>query len=250
MDECGRYVYSLTCSRCGNKHFKGFSRCKDRFCIICSRLRTLKYLKRILYVFDKDVHNMHFMTLTLRNYDDLEKMIQDIKLYWRRFYNSDKGFRRRFKERFLGTIKSMEVKKGMDRKWHVHLHMLMITNKEYSKDYSWLKERWKYVTNGNGSVYIEKVDNEIKGIIETFKYITNVEKIEESDLIYIYKVIKGKRMVSSTGILFGIEDKVEEDVEKDDSIEEDIDFICKKCGYDKYKLEVLVFNDSLDMSDL
>lgn len=247
LNSCSYYVLSATCERCGTKHFAGFSRCKSRFCLICNRVRTVKYIKHILSVANLDLNNFYHSVFTLRSYDDLSLMLDDINKYWRKFYNDDKSFRSDFKDRFKGALRSIEIKRGKDYKWHVHMHMLLITDKFFNRDYEFLKDRWKLVTNGNGSIFIKQAKN-YKVILEVIKYITNIEKISLNDLADVYLNIKGRRLISCLGILRGIDKNVESDL--DSNVDDDINFICKKCGYDKYILESILYNDTLDMFDL
>ncbi|MGB9856349.1 MAG: protein rep [Caldisericum exile] len=243
---CGYYVYSATCKKCGTRHFKGFNQCKSRFCIKCSRIRTLKYLVLFIKKVDMEIYNIHHLVLTLKNYDDVSVMLKDIKKYWREFYNSDKKFREEFKKRFLGILRSIEVKKGRDEKWHIHMHTILITNKEYRKDYDFIKERWKKVTEGRGSVFIKKA-KDYKAVIEVVKYVTNFFKCDLKDLKEIYQCVKGERLIEVSGILRGIDKEAEE---MEIMEKEAIEFICKKCGYNEYEIEAIVYHDCLEMSDL
>lgn len=247
LNSCSYYVMSATCGRCGTKHFAGFSRCKSRFCLVCNRVRTVKYMKHILNVANLESNNFYHAVFTLQNYDDLSFMLDDINNYWRDFYHNDRSFRNKFKNRFIGALKSIEIKKGNDDKWHVHMHMLLITDKTFNKDYDFLKYRWKSVTDEKGSVFIKQAKN-YKVILEVVKYITNIEKLNLDDLADIYLNVKGRRLISTFGILRGIDKDVEFDLDSD--VDEDINFICKKCGYNKYNLESILYSDTLDMFDL
>jgi hypothetical protein len=247
LNSCSYYVISATCEKCGTKHFAGFSRCKSRFCLVCNRVRTVKYIKHILDVANLEVNNFYHAVFTLKNYDDLSLMLDDINKYWRHFYNSDKTFRNKFKHRFLGALRTIEIKKGNNSKWHVHMHMLLITDKTFNKDYEFLRDRWKCVTDYKGSVFIKQAKN-YKVILEVIKYITNIEKISLNDLADVYLNVKGRRLISCLGILRCVDKNVESDL--DSGIDEDINFICRKCGFDKYKLESILYSDTLDMFDL
>jgi plasmid rolling circle replication initiator protein Rep len=247
LNSCGYFVVSATCVDCGTKHFVGFTRCKSRFCLVCNTVRTVKYIKKVLEVSNLDVNNYFHAVFTLRNYDDLSKMLDDINKFWRNFYNSDKKFRSDFKSRFLGALRSIEVKRGNDRKWHVHMHMLLITDKSFKKDFDFLRSRWKFVTNGEGSVWIKQAKT-YDVVVEVIKYITNLEKVSLDDLQDIYLSVKNRRLVSSLGILRGVEKKIES--EMDSSIVDDISFVCSVCGFSEYRLESLLYSDIDVMYDL
>nr|WP_011117313.1 protein rep [Thermoanaerobacterium thermosaccharolyticum]AAD12628.1 RepN [Thermoanaerobacterium thermosaccharolyticum]prf//1906306A ORF 1 in plasmid pNB2 [Thermoanaerobacterium thermosaccharolyticum] len=247
LNSCSYYVVSATCERCNTRHFVGFSRCKSRFCLVCNTVRTVKYIKKVLEVSNLDVNNYFHCVLTLKNYDDLDKMLDDINMFWRDFYNGDRTFRVNFKQRFIGGLRSTEIKRGKNLKWHVHLHLLLITSKEFRRDFDFLKDRWKKVTDGLGSVFIKQA-KDYDVVVEVIKYITNLEKISLDDLQDIYLSVKNRRLVSSLGILRGVDKKVES--EMDSVVDDDINFICKVCGYNKYKFETLLYGDVDYMCDL
>lgn len=247
LSSCSYYVVSATCERCNTKHFAGFTRCKSRFCIICNTVRTVKYIKKVLEVSNLDNNNYFHCVLTLKNYNDLNEMLVDINSFWRDFYNSDRSFRNEFKKRFLGGLRSTEIKKGRDGNWHVHLHLFLISDKGFRKDFDFLKNRWKFVTGGNGSVWIKQA-KDYDVVVEVIKYITNLEKVSLGDLGEIYLNVKNRRLVSSLGILRGVQKKVESDL--DSVVDDDINFVCKVCGYDKYKFETLLYSDVDYMLDL
>lgn len=243
---CGYYVSVLKCKRCGAGHFAGFQRCKSRFCIVCNRIRTLKYIKKVLERSSIESNNYFHLVLTLRNMEDLGAMVDRINNFWRIFYNDDKEFRKWWRERFLGGIRSMEIKRGNEG-WHVHLHVLLISGKEFNRDFEVIRDRWKKVTLGEGSVYIKKA-MDYKVVVEVVKYITNIEKIGIDDLADVYFAIKRKRIINTFGIIRGLEVMVEEELEED--IEKDVNFICKKCGFEKFEVESIIFDDSMSLYDL
>ena len=174
-------------------------------------------------------------------------MLDDISSFWRDFYNSNRSFRNEFKKRFLGGLRSTEIKKGRNGNWHVHLHLFLISDKEFRKDFDFLKSRWKFVTNGEGSVWIKQAKT-YDVVVEVIKYITNLEKVSLDDLGEIYLNVKNRRLVSSLGILRGVEKKVESDL--DSSVADDVDFVCRVCGFDRYKFESVLYNEVDFMYDL
>lgn len=245
---CSNYIISATCDRCNARHFVGFFRCKSRFCIVCNKVRQIKYLSKIFSVSSFQSNYYFHYVMTLRSYEDLNKMLDDISVFWRSFYHEDKDFRRWFKNRFIGGLRNIEIKIGKgSKKWHVHMHLLLITNKEFSRDYEILKNRWKKVTNNNGSVFIEKIED-VKGVIEALKYVTDFEKINLDDLQEIYLNVKGRRLLNTFGVLRGIEKEIESEL--DSSVDGDINFICRVCGCDRYRLENLLYSDIDVMYDL
>lgn len=245
LELCGIFINTIRCLRCDTRHFAGYQRCKNRFCLPCSHVRSMLYISRIVErMREIEGHRYYFLTLTLRDMENLSKMINMIRECWLRFYNTDKEIRKKFKQRFDGYIKSIEVKRGSGSgKWHVHIHMLLSQdeNKEFEKDYYWIKEGWKKVTKGEGSVFIKQAKGEVIDIaLELVKYILKPGEYKASDYEEIIPALEGVRQISTGGIFRGMNKQVEYDM---DHVEEKKleQFICSRCGFDIGVLESIEF---------
>lgn len=212
LERCGEVVRVLECRDCGTRHFAGFSRCKDRWCLPCSRVKALIWIKRTLDIMDKlgPSYDYHMITFTVQDKDDLAERISFLYQSWRRLVHG-RATRERFHSRFVGGQRSLEVKLGANSgKWHVHYHCLAATRAPavgvgsaaprvrnsfspedggefgadhsptggtgYQKDFDWLMPAWKKATDGQGSVEIHKVKERglgrIAAIVEVLKYIS------------------------------------------------------------------------------
>lgn len=236
--QCGNYVNVIECKSCETRHFAGFSRCKIRWCLNCMRIKRLCWIKRIMEIVDEGKYNYHALTLTHKDMEELNKMLRVLGWCWRQLVHERKEYRKRFKSRFKGGVRSLEVKKGKGSGlWHLHYHLLLVTGKEFQKDYDWMKDAWKDVTSGNGSVEIHKVKEKdgmgiVKAVAETIKYIIKPENSlfqDENAFIEAYWGLKNVRQVNTFGIMRGIAKEVEKEVDKWEE-RKLIEFICQKCG--------------------
>lgn len=120
--------------------------------------------------------------------------------------------------------------------------------------------------NWNGNLFIKKVSQYVKGlkggrggilsaVCETLKYIVKVGNLEGEKGFFddddkfkeAYYTLKGKRQVSTWGLLYNIESEVDEAFEKE-SYQQLKDFVCQSCGCTEGELmETLYFslNDTI-----
>lgn len=242
LGHCGDFVYVAKCRNCGSSHFVGFNRCRSRYCVNCSRVKALAYFRQIMQrIQENNVKYAYMLDLTLRNMDDLVDMVSLMLKYWRKFYNG-KSVRSVFVKRFSGWFRSMEIKKGKGSgKWHVHWHVLLVSD-EYSRDYDWIKDEWKRITNGEGSVWIEGVSPLYKGVLEVCKYILKPALYTVEEWREILQALKNVKQVGAGGIFRGIKQRVERDLE---TIEEDVlvRFVCRVCGMKEADLYEYLYSD-------
>lgn len=244
--ECGYYVNVIKCLRCETKHFGGFNRCKSRFCLNCQHVRSMLYVGRVAerMIENDGLYDYSFLTLTLRDEDDLRKMIKNLGDFWRQLYHQRKEYAKKFKDRIDGYIKSLEVKKGENSgKWHCHLHILIAQRKEreFEKDFYWIKDAWKDITKGEGSVFIKQCKGSLFDIaLEIIKYIFKPMNYTVREYEELINSLSGIRQISTGGIFRGLNKKVEQDMDKVE--EKSLDqFICQKCGFNQGQLESIKF---------
>lgn len=240
LSTCGMFVNTIRCLRCESRHFAGFLRCGSRICLPCARVRGLLMFARVMQrIKDLDVEGnvyLYFLTLTLRNMANLKEMIGIIYGFWRALTHERKELRMLWKQRFIGYVRSMEIKRGKNsRLWHVHFHVLLVA-REYGRDFEWICKAWKDITGDNGSVWIEGVDKTEKAVLEVCKYLVKPGNMDAEDWRHILESITGVRQVSTGGVFRGLASQVEEDMK---TVEEEklAQFVCAICGYDEGKLE-------------
>jgi hypothetical protein len=249
---CGNTVYSATCTNCGTKHFSGFWRCKSRWCLNCSHVKQLIWIARIKERVEQLSENYYvcMLNLTIRDGSDITERLKVLERAWRCFQHDDLESRKMFKKRFLGGVRSLEVKRGKNSgMWHPHYHCLLIIPKgDFQKDYDWVKASWKKVTDDQGSVFFSpkrQGQSVIKAICEVLKYIVKPEKsvYEDAEFEKLYWVLKGRRQTNTWGLLRGLAKLVETDSETitEKKLEQ---FICSKCGCTVAELEMMLFKDA------
>lgn len=238
LKECGTFINIIECVKCLTKHFAGFNRCKSRWCLPCQAVRAKSWVARIaekiFELVSNDDYKLCFLTFTLRNRENLRCMICEMERYWRELVHECKEYRKKFKERFVGGVRSLEVKRGEGSGlWHVHFHCLVVV-REYEKDSSWLIPAWKEITKGEGSVDVRGVkvntgEDIVSVACEVAKYIVKPGKFDVDDLAELYNALVGKRQINTWGLFRGLGKVVERDMDKveEKKLEQ---FICSMCG--------------------
>ena len=206
MEQCGDIIRVAKCVGCGAMHYLGHTLCRGRWCMNCMHKKLLCWLKRLLLIFQDwyiDGNYLSALNFTVRDAMPLLDPLERLENAYRVVYNG-RGNREKWKERFPGGIRTLEVKIGKDSgMWHPHYHTLVMQRGDaYEKDYDWLSEAWHEtvgckIENGepkivmkedgtldkdwNGNVWIKKVsENKKNGILEavceTLKYILKPDK--------------------------------------------------------------------------
>lgn len=259
---CGQLINTITCRQCGTVHFAGYWRCMNRWCVNCNRIKIKSWLARLIPILEVWLDEGKFLTLlnlTIKDTVTLEEGLMQIETSWRMMQNNNKVFRKRWKARFPGGIRSLEVKRGKySKQWHPHYHCLVMQDTK-EKDFEWVKEAWEHCTKlcscrtdeKQGSVYLKQIkrDKLLVGVVETLKYIMKPENSlyeNTSDLQEAWMNLKGKRQVNTWGLLRGLSKQVEEDMLH---IEEKklTEFICQRCGCTEGQLESIMYNELADL---
>lgn len=245
MRQCGMFVNVIRCVSCDTKHFGGYNRCKSKYCYNCSRVRTLLWLSKLAPVIKDLVGKGYYVThwvFTIRNEKDLGMMYKKFGCYFDKLRK-----RKSFRGIVKGYLLAKEVTYNFNSfDWHLHMHMLVVH--DYGKHFDIIKNIWKEITCGNGSVFMSKV-NGVKGIIEVIKYITklnDIVRLSDERILELYGVMKKKRAIQTAGLLKVV---CEEEIEKEmDYIEEKklIEFICRKCGFTEGELVTYLYDDVRD----
>lgn len=151
---------TIICTHCGHQISVPVY-CGDRFCPVCSVPRLSKVKRRLKFL----VRNTNpprgssfkFLTLTIRNQDDLPTMLHDLTRSFRRLRQ-----RASWKRTVQGGAFVLEVK-GHPGNWHAHLHAVIVS---YYFPFDKLLRLWKSVSSGQG-VYIKRISPS-----QTINYIT------------------------------------------------------------------------------
>lgn len=150
MTNSYHFFQTLICSHCGHE-IKIPVYCGNRFCPVCSVPRLARVKRRLKFLVRNSTiprgAGFKHLTLTIRNQDDLPKMLKDIVRSFRRLRQ-----RAAWKNRVLGGAFVLEVT-GRPGNWHAHIHTILIA---YYFPFNALLKLWEQVSSGQG-VYIQKL---------------------------------------------------------------------------------------------
>ena len=254
ITDCGRKINTVQCNHCGTNHFKGFSRCKSKFCYMCNRVKSAMWTARLLQ-FIRDQwfvkgNYVVFLNLTVKDTEKLSDGLHHLEKGWSAMTSSNSKYGKLFHSYFAGGFKAIEIKTGKNSgMWHPHIHAICL-KEGYGKDMTFLRTAWPAsVAKAGGyssnleimpfksfwhSDYKDKEDYEIalvKSIKECCKYITKFDWANESPerIVELYSTLFGKRQYSTWGVMYAVKEMVDQDLatKTDDECK---DFVCQVCG--------------------
>lgn len=191
--------------------------CNQRWCLVCSRIRTAKLLNGYKPVFDS-FHNPHFLTFTVKNCSGtaLPATLERMNTVWTKIKRSIK---RTHGIKVFRAVRKIECTYNTETgEFHPHFHVIA--------DLPWsvcllMQDMW--LDNWPGTIRraqdIRKADK--NAVVELFKYFTKIvtKKGQGTDrkiigvhtkpLDTIFQCIKGKRTFQGYGVK-----KVSEDIEE------------------------------------
>lgn len=269
IQDCGNFIHTLKCTHCGTQHFKGFNRCRSRYCAICNKAKSMLWLAKLypyLKAWLESGNYVVFVNYTIRDRQNLKDGLTVLQDAWRYMTHQCRAISKEFKKRYDGGMKSLEVKIGENSKmWHPHFHTMVLKRKYSNDDYSFLAPAWsksveavgggKYGTETQeGIVYLESFsayskkggkkltyeERLLKSIMEVAKYMTKFDYINDTPehLREMYYSLKGARQMSTWGVLYKIPKEVEQSLESM-SNEQIKDFVCQTCGCTEAVLDKL-----------
>lgn len=271
---CGQMIHIIECKACKTKHYAGNWRCMNRWCVNCNRVKVKAWIARLVPILKEWLDAGNYITilnLTIKDTETLADGLRLLEISYRSMQNGDKELRKKWKERFPGGVRSLEVKRGKNSKnWHPHYHCLTMQN-TYNKDFNWLRDSWErftWQTAGNdykeyeklsrkekdkhklGSVWLKEInqDNLLVGVVETLKYIMKPEMSlfkSRDDLTEAWELLKGKRQVNTWGLLRGLNKLVDDDIEHTEE-KKLTEFICQQCGCTEGHLESVLYSELSD----
>ncbi len=273
INECGDFSIMYDCLDCHTKTWKGFSRCKSKFCPTCNKVKSSIWIARTYETFSRYLLEGKYIvmfTLTIRDRESLSEALSILNRAWRYFYKEDRISAREIKCSFIGGVKSLEVKTGRNSGlWHPHLHCLMIKD-EYSYDKVILDALWRRCVEKAGgecegitdirSIYCKQKDGVpdydkdklIKAIQEVSKYITKFDYSKEAPerLRELVESLHGVRQMDTFGVCHNIQKKVDEDLNEDMPLNKIVEHTCKVCGCTQAKLMEVLTDGLNDRDDI
>jgi len=138
-------------------------------------------------------------------------------------------------------VYSYEVTYNPDTGYHPHVHMVCLvplgrfqyTEKKIKKKavqvpeelWSGLVDDWKEITGDSFIIDVRLIgdrDGFLSALVETFKYALKLNDMDVAIQIECYEQLKGRRLLGSLGLLFGV--KLPEDL-NDELLPEDLEWI-------------------------
>ena len=260
LEQCSDHTFAKKCKGCGADYFVGSNSCNNRFCPVCAKKRSLKYLATLIPAFERYLKQgctVHLLTFTMKNTNNFITGLDTILKAFRYLTNGNKYYANIFKFMFVGGVKSLEVIRGESdiKSYHPHLHCLVIKNK-FTRDFDILKEFWNnslnvvmgtqneklgsidivQVKNPNSKSNKQNLNDVRTGLLETLKYITKVEDIFNYDDEMLSNFINyshNRRYVSVFGYLAKLSKALNEDLTE--SAKDQVGKVCKHCGCTEFE---------------
>lgn len=270
---CGLKKNFKVCEDCHTTYFDGFESCKNRFCPVCQKAKSLILFSKLYPTILKLLHKKYIikmLTFTIKDTNNLKDGIWLIKKAFRICTHENKKYRAVFDNLYIGGIKSLEVKRGANSNdWHPHFHALVVMENP-EEDFKALNIMWNktivnlvnsrvepiyedryysdsFTLNDDKLVFRDKLgfvhcqslnmmslDDRIKCIYECIKYITKYSDSLEDDLPELVDSLKGIRAVDSWGVLRGIEQEAEDlDTVSLSKLKERV---CTVCGSKEFEI--------------
>ena len=196
-------------------------RCNYRICPCCGKIRSFKFYNQFIKYLKKQRiarsiydNGLRFLTLTIKNQRNLNKNITEL-------YKAFTKLKRRnyFKERVKGGLGTIDVKKGKNGLWNLHIHFIinskyldMKSHKKTGKDSKLVKE-WKICTNGSGVLYIERVRNHGGALGYILKYLTKgLKELSYKTKAIFFKATFGRRLLFTFGEFYKLKKQQKERV--------------------------------------
>lgn len=199
---CSNFYKVAICRDCGSAHYNGSYSCKDKFCPVCQKKRSLLWLTKLIPIcrdlLDRGYH-LNMLTYTIRVTDNmsLKQSLDILQSSFRYMTHDYKQSAKIYNELILGGVRSLEVKIGEDKDtkeltglWHPHYHILVCTHGKvkYKELHKILYDMWnhsiKIVAHSKdtfcGSVNISSIkarDEQqlLEGLLEIVKYMTKFD---------------------------------------------------------------------------
>lgn len=215
ISTCGDFLQFLADEKIEHLRLENANFCNNRFCPQCSKNKAREDAVQLATMIDylKQEFNYEFIFLTLTAPNiPAHRVEEELREY-------TKSFERLFKTKKVKTIskgyvRKLEMTYSKERDdFHPHYHVLLAVNKSYftqTSQYISQKEWLRLWINAKQDPTIEVVDvRKFKAKDDLYKAIFEISKYISKDSDYMcssevfkvfYKSLKGKRMLSYSGV--------------------------------------------------
>lgn len=221
VSSCGEYLAFRHYYTINEVRLHGAMLCRRHLlCPLCAIRRGAKALKAYLDRWEviqaeKTALRPFLVTLTVKDGDDLAERFRHLHKSQRELWMRKHRGRGSVLDGVSGAVWSYEVKRGSGSgAWHPHLHMIALS--ETAPDQDRLSTEWKDITGDSFIVDVRPIDqaDPSSGFIEVFKYAVKFSDQAESDTVHAWKLLRGKRLLASSGVFRGV--KVPEELIDDE----------------------------------
>lgn len=178
-------------------------------CALCAVRRGAKALESYLDRYEvirqeKSALRPFLVTLTVKDGDDLDERFRHLKGAVQRLNKRASRGRGSLAE-VAGAVWSYEVKRGKGSgSWHPHVHMVALA--ESMPDQVALSREWHELTGDSFIVDVRPIADDVaSGFCEVFKYAVKFSDMEPADAIHAWRTLRGRRLIASCGVFWGVE---------------------------------------------
>ena len=228
--ECGDYLVFRDYYTVGEIRLSKACFCKKHLlCPLCAIRRGTKQVQSKIsqvktVLSEHDNLEMFMVTLTVKDGELLTERFNHLIKSMKFFINRRKRKNCTSEARkILGSVWSYEFKKGKNSNlWHPHVHMIVLVEKSNPISQISLSEEWYSITKDSFIVDVRRIksnndDEMVKGFCEVFKYAVKFSDQSPEDTWHCYERLKGRRLVGSCGLLYGVK---EPDILTDEPLDE------------------------------
>lgn len=211
LHECGTYLVFRHYFESGRVRLHAFRSCRQHIiCPFCAIRRGARMLQRYLERFDIVMREhaglrAFMVTLTIKDGDDLRERYQHLHRAVKRFHHRRHRSERSEARKIRGGVWSYEFKRGArSGLWHPHVHAVYLCDEEMFQQN--VSREWRDVTGDSFIVDVHELYGElVDAFSEVFKYAVKFGELPLADNWRGYEVLKGRRLVASSGLLWGVE---------------------------------------------
>ena len=226
LDRCGAYLVFRYFQKLDYVQLHAARFCQqDKLCPLCAIRRGVKlmrrYVDRVRAVLLEDHQLKPFMvTTTVKNGPDLAERFEHHRRALRRLLERRKTHKHGLRSTTAmacaaGGVMSYEFKRGEGSKsWHPHNHAIWLSHEQPGNVQ--LAREWKELTGDSFIVDVRRfhydrmnlpptVENMVGDFCEVFKYALKFCSMDLADNWHAFDVLRGRRLISSFGNLYGVE---------------------------------------------
>jgi len=183
---------------------------KHLLCPLCAIRRGAKALSAYLDRWEviraeKTALRPFLVTLTVKDGPDLAERFRHLHTSQRELWKRKQRGRGSVLDGVTGAVWSYEVKRGSGSgAWHPHLHMIAVA--EQAPDQAELSREWHEITGDSFVVDVRPIEGDpVTGFMEVFKYAVKFSDQSAADTWHAFQVLRGKRLLASSGCFRGVE---------------------------------------------